>query len=89
MKINTYGYKMNGIRKAACETKGLAGYYGRQCVQISYNRVTGEVLSKCNLQNSWFDYNDSDVIAVCSAYEPMTVQQIADAVEKALATAKN
>lgn len=43
--LNTYGYKMLGLKRAAEETKSLHGYYYGQYIQISYNYSTGEVFT--------------------------------------------
>lgn len=82
-KVNMYGYKMNGLKAAAAETKGLRGYYDAAYVQISYDRATGDVLTNYHVSlghNSWTEYHDSDVVTVCYASEHMTMQEIADAV---------
>lgn len=87
MKINTYGKKMNGIRKASGETKGLTGYYSGHYVQISYDKVTGDVLTNYHYslgQNSWSEYNDPNVITIGNYSEPMTMQAIADEINNAL-----
>lgn len=82
MKINTYGLKMVGLRKAAGATKSLTGAaHSRRYVRISYNLRTGEVRANeyySSGQNSWRGYNDSDIIDMGSANVPMTMQNIAD-----------
>ena len=51
-KINTYGLKMHGLRKAAGSTKTLTPYDGNRD-QICYDTATGDVLSAYHTQNSW------------------------------------
>lgn len=81
-KINTYGLKMTGLRKAASETKCLSRYRSPY-VQISYDRETGEVITNYHAsENSWSDYHNADIYTVCRASVPMTMQQIADAIKK-------
>lgn len=79
--LNTYGYKMQGIKRAASETKLLQGYYSGQYVQISYDCSTGEVLTNYHVSlgyNSWTQYHDPAIITVCFTGSPMTMQEIAD-----------
>ena len=88
MKTNTYGLTMRGLRKAAGATKGLTGYYNGHYVQISYDTSNGEILTNYHYslgQNSWTQYHGSDIITVCNASNPMTMQQIADAIAEAVA----
>ena len=86
-KIDMHNLKMIGLRKAASDTRGLTGPYNSDYIQISYNTSDGEVLTNyhCSLgHNSWTQYHDRDVIAVCNADGPMTMQQIADAIADAV-----
>lgn len=88
MTTNTYGLTMRGLRKAAGDTKGLTGYYSGHYVQISYDTSDGEILTNYHYSlghNTWSQYHDSDIITVCNASEPMTMQQIADAIVEAVA----
>lgn len=88
MKTNTHGYKMHGLRNAASETKGLAGYYSGHYVQISYNRETGEITTNYHYslgQNSWTQYHDPAIITICNASSPMTMQEIADMIAGVMA----
>lgn len=86
--MNTYRMTMRGLRKAAGETKGLRGYYGGGYVQISYDTGTGDVLTDYHysIGNSWWtQYHDQAIITVCNARRQMTMQQIADAIARAVA----
>lgn len=81
--INKHGLKMNGLKKASSETKNLNGYYSGRYIQISYDKSTGEVLTDfhCSIgQNSWTEYHDPNIVRICNASDPMTMQQIADLV---------
>lgn len=81
MKVNTHGRKMSGLRKAAGETKSLTGCYDQHYVQISYNRSTGDVFADYLNQGNFACYDNNAVIVVCRAHDPMTMQEIADAVD--------
>ena len=67
MKLEKSGIKMQGLKKAAGETKHLDYWNGY--TQISYD---------------WTRYRSNSIISVCNAREPMTMQDIADAVALAL-----
>ena len=86
--INRHGLILSGLRKAAGETKGLTGYYSGRYVQISYDTRNGAILTNYHYnlgQNSWTQYHNSDIITICNASSPMTMQQIADAIAEAVA----
>lgn len=86
MKTNTYGLKMTGLKKASCETVEY-GDYSASYVEIFYDQATGEVWTKyqCSVgQNSWTQYRDRDVLKICNAQHHMTMQQIADAIHRAV-----
>lgn len=85
-KINTYGYKMHGLKAASGDTKNY-GYYSGSYVQINYDVSTGDVWADYHYslgQNSWTEYHDSDVITVCNTSRHMTMQEIADAIVDAI-----
>ena len=83
MKLEKYGIKMQGLKKAAGKTKCLDGWNGY--VQISYDRADGEVIAACHVSvNSWTRYHSETIIPVRNTREPMTMQDIADAVALAL-----
>lgn len=83
MKIEKYGIKMQDLKKAAGETKGLDGWNGY--VQISYDLADGEVMAEYHVSvNDWTRYRSNSIISVCNAREPMTMQDIADAVALAI-----
>ena len=86
-KINTYGYKMHGLKAASGETKNY-GYYSGHYVQISYDTDTGDVLTDYHYslgQNSWTHYHDPAIITIAVTANHMTMQQIADAIADAIA----
>lgn len=79
--LNTYGYKMLGLKRAAEKTKLLQGYYYGQYVQISYDCSTGEVITNYYVSlghNSWTQYYSPAIITACFTSSPMTMQEIAD-----------
>lgn len=83
MKIDKHNLPMHGLRKASGETKDLTGYYSGHYVQISYDTQSGDVITDYHYslgQNSWTEYHDTNIITICNASEPMTMQEIADAI---------
>lgn len=74
---------MQGLKKAAGETKWLDGWNGY--VQISYDRADGEVIAVYHIDvNDWTRYHSETIIPVRNTRDPMTMQGIADAVALAL-----
>lgn len=86
MTINTYGYKMEGIKNAAGDTKHLGGHAGEYS-ELFYDKRTGEVWTKYQYSigsNSWTVYHDPNIVKVCNIYTPKTMQQIADLIVDAM-----
>lgn len=84
--INKHGLKMHGLKAASGETRNY-GYYSGHYIQISYDTDTGDVLTDyhCSLgQNSWTRYHDPAIITVATAADHMTMQEIADAISRAV-----
>ena len=83
MKLEKYGIKMQGLKKAAGETKHLDYWNGY--TQISYDRADGEVIAAYHTDvNDWTRYHSETIIPVRNTREPMTMQDIADSVALAL-----
>lgn len=83
MKLEKYGIKMQGLKKAAGETKHLDYWNGY--TQISYDRSDGEVIAEYHTDvNDWTRYRSETIIPVRNTREPMTMQDIANAVALAL-----
>ena len=83
MKLEKYGIKMQGLKKAAGETKHLDYWNGY--TQISYDRADGEVIAVYHTDvNDWTRYHSETIIPVRNTRDPMTMQGIADAVALAL-----
>ena len=81
MKLNTYGYKMFGLKKAAGATKNLLGYYHGLYIQLSYNPKTGKIGLGEHFDFSHRSrdiYIDPNYIDIANLYEPYTMQEIAD-----------
>lgn len=78
---------IKGIKKAAAATKCLTGYYGNLCVQMIYNKATGELSAHEHIgHNSWIDLSNSpDCINIGNFCEPATMRGIAERVETAVA----
>jgi len=88
MKLNTHGLIMRGLKAAAGETRALAGNMPGAYIQISYDRADGFVLSNYHVSfghNSWAQYRAASVVHVVDLDEPATMQQISDAIAKAVA----
>ena len=81
-KVNTYGLKMVGLKKACGETVdwGRSGWK----TQISYDQETGEIFTNDHLGECWSEYHDPDIITVCTTTHHMTMQAIADAIREAV-----
>ena len=80
--INTYGLKMNGLRKASGNTINWTPRSGGY-TQVSYDRATGEVLTNDHVSlgyTSWTEYHDPATIHVCNTSKHMTMQELADAI---------
>lgn len=83
-KVNKHGIKMVNLRKISGET--VNNNQGHS--QISYDTATGELLETWHVGSadcSWTVYHDPDIIHVCNTRRHMTMQQLADAVQDALA----
>ena len=79
--VNTHGLKMNGLKKAAGETKDLKGYYSGSYIQLSYDLDSGDVITDYFYslgQNSWKVYHDDSILSVGNVSEPKTMQPLAD-----------
>lgn len=86
MKINKYGYKMVGLKKASGETKDYGDFSGSY-VEIFYDRRTGEIWTRYqySIGHNWeTKYHNSDIIKVCTTSKHLTMQQIADEIKKRL-----
>lgn len=83
MALNTYGIKMVNLKKTSGATINSRNGYS----QISYDKATGELIEAWHVgspMNSWTEYHDRDVIHVCNTSRHMTMQQLADAVYRAV-----
>lgn len=77
MKINTYGLKMLGLKKASGATCSWSGH-----TQISYDTSTGEVLTSDHIGNNWTEYHDPAVLYVCHTSRHLTMQELADLIHQ-------
>lgn len=85
-KINTHGLKMTGLKAASGNTRDY-GYYSPSYDEIFYDRSTGKVWTVYQYSlghNSWTVYHDASVLKICDASNHMTMQQIADAIARAV-----
>ena len=81
--VNTHGYKMTRLRKAAAATKDTSPYGAY--VQLAYNTDTGEVIARWHLnQGSWVMHRDLAVIHIDNIKRPATQQEIADLINQRL-----
>ena len=81
--LNTHGLKIKGIKAASGET--LNWYDTGWHTQISYDTESGEVYTSLHLGDSWTQWDDDTVITVCHTTRHMTMQEIADAIARAMA----
>lgn len=90
-KVNTYGLTINGLKKTSGYTEDY-GYYSGRYVEIFYDRSTGEVWGNFQYslgQNSWTEYHDPDVVKICNTSRHMTMQEIADEINRVLQEEKS
>lgn len=81
-KVNTHGLVIKGLR-AACQSTldWRHGYH----TQLCYNVKSGEVFGLYQTEGSYRPYEaEEGIITVARATEHMTMQEIADAVYKAV-----
>lgn len=79
--------KIKGIKKIAGESKSLRGYYSGEYLQVNYDRSTGEAWTNfhCSFGQNWWTYHDSDIINCGNISSPMTMVQIREMIEIAVA----
>lgn len=90
-KVNTYGLTIKGLKKTSGFTKDY-GYYSGMYVEIFYDRSTGEVwgIFQYSLgQNTWSEYHDPDILKICNTSRHMTMQEIADEIQRVLQEEKS
>ena len=82
MAINTYGLTIKGLKKASGET---VNWTRGCCTEIFYDRDTGEVWTVDQVsENSWTEYRNPSIIKICTTSRHMTMQEIADAINREL-----
>ena len=89
MKTNTHGLIMTGLKKASGETKNY-GAYSPTYAEVFYDKSTGEIWTRYHYslgQNSWTQYDDPNVIRVCTTSKHLTMQAIADMIADAVTAA--
>lgn len=87
MKLNTYGMKIKGLKKASGQTMDYGDSSGKYD-EVFFDRSTGETWTvfQCSLGgNSWTEYRDSNVIKICNTSRHMTMQELADAIRDRVA----
>lgn len=81
--INTHGLTIQGLRAVCGQTAdwpcGSGGH-----TDVYYNRDTGEIWASDHVGNTWTQYDDPEIIRVCSTATHMTMQQLADLVYQAV-----
>ena len=81
--IDKHGLKIVGVKKVSGETKWLYPYCGCH-YQVNYDLSTGEVWCTLLTNNNYIVYYNDNNIGVCNAMKPMTMQDVADAVDQAV-----
>ena len=85
--LNKHGLKMIGLKKTVGDmTNG--GYYGNHN-QVNYDMETGEVWVDVCTQNNWVVYHNKSIITVGNYCNKMTMQELADAIARAVEETKN
>ena len=80
-KVDTYGLKINGLRKVCGETNLPRGYWDGFYMEIFYDKSTGALWTDEHVShNNYSLYKDEDVVKITNAYSHMTMQRIANAV---------
>lgn len=81
--INTHGLTIQGLRAVCGQTTDWP--CGSGChTDVYYNRATGELWASDQVGSTWTQYDDPDIIRVCSTANHMTMQQLADLVYQAV-----
>ena len=83
MAVDKHGYIIRNLRKVSGETIDSDKGYS----QISYDTTTGKLLSAWFVGtkgNTWWVYDDRNIITVAFSNKHMTMQQLADAVRDAM-----
>lgn len=71
--------KIVGIKRIAGESKELKGRYGRACLQVVLNRVTGRAWSVYHADmHSYVEYENPDIVTCGYLYEPATMSEVKD-----------
>lgn len=87
-RVNTHGLKINNLRRVCGETGGWPANSGGYD-EIFYNRETGDLWTVPQVslgRSSWTEYpNNPEVVKVGETSQHMTMQEIADAVARAVA----
>lgn len=84
--VNTYGMKMVGLKKASGSTQNY-GWNSGLYDEVFYDKATGEIWTVTQVSlghNSWTEYHDPNVIKICNTESHMTMQEMADAICKAV-----
>lgn len=82
--FDNHNLPMRGIKKACGETRALNGH---GVVQIIYNQRTGEIRTRWFAsKNSWLAIDGEDCFSVCYTDQPLTMQEIADRIHRAVIT---
>lgn len=82
-KLNKHGLNIVGIKSASSDTREL-GYTGVVNI-VKYNRETGKVYVAHETSNTYYRFDaDCPVIEVCRSTRHMTMQEIADAIHRAV-----
>lgn len=81
--INTHGLTIKGLRAACGHTADWPCGSGGQ-TDVYYDRSTGEIWTTDHVGNTYTQYDDTDVVLVCSTDTHKTMQQLADLVYEAV-----
>ena len=78
--LNTYGYKMTGILNACKATRKLKGKEFQKFIEILFDTRLDKVYTRQPYGFDDFSGDAGDGIIFFTAFAPMTMQQIANAI---------
>ena len=78
--LNTYGYKMTGILNACKATRKLKGKEYQEFIEIFYDSRLDKVYFRQPHRFDDFSGDCGDGIILFTAFAPMTMQEIANAI---------
>lgn len=76
---------MKGIKRVCSDTKTLRGFYSPEYLQLFYDAKTDELFTEFLFSighNSFIQSDDPEIINLGFLYEPMTMQEVKEYVDR-------